>query len=552
MPSGSALYRITNDSCCYSPSPVSFRPMKQQYLLAFAAILLLALSSECRQTERRVLLAVDGERRWVTTEAATVGAVLEEAGVRLGELDRVQPPAYTPLEAEMLIEVIRVREQRVTEERTVPYERQIRRDATLPRGESRVVQLGRNGTERLTWRVRYENGVEVARELETREQTATPRPEIMVVGTLGSVETIPITGTLVYLAAGNAWVMQDSNTPRALTRTGDLDGHVFALSPDSRWLLFTRTPIGGSAGQAGPLNSLWIVRTDIVDDEPTNLGVESALWADWRPCTEDDGCLIDVGYSTAQRTPSPPGWKARNDFWLITLSDRGEPVAPRRVKAPVGAEWYAWWGRVWSWSPDGRSVAWGSATNLGVLDVKEGKATALTTFVPYETLGPWVWTPHPAWRPDGRWIAAVVHAPPAADERPERSERFDLWLLPASPPAVAGVRTAPPVQHTADVGMWAMPAWSTDGRLAYLQTEDPGGSATSRYVVMLSDADGSNRRRLFPAAGTPGLEIPRITWSPDDRHLALIWRGDLYRLGTDGTATPLTATGTVTQFDWGP
>lgn len=525
----------------------------RRYLVIIVILILLLLgATACGSQTRRVLLDADGERRWVTTEDKTVGNLLRQENIVLDDNDRAEPPIYTPLEDEMQVSVIRVREQLVDEQRTVPYQRQVRRDATLPRGETRVAQLGENGTEVITWRVRYENGVEVEREIANREQIEAPQPEVMIVGTLGSVETVPISGTIVYLAGGNAWVLRDTNTPRALTQTGDLDGHVFSLSPDGRWLLFTRTPIGGSAGQAGPINSLWLVRTDIVDDDPTTLDVSSVLWADWRPCapTEAD-CLNDIGYSTAERTPSPPGWKANNDVWLITLSERGEPVAPRRIKEPAGAEWYAWWGREWAWSPDGRRIAWGSATNLGVFTPRSGDRTTLTTFSPYETFANWVWTPRPVWRPDGRWIAATVHAPPAADERPERSERFDLWLLPTTQTASGEMgENTPPVQLAGDVGMWARPTWSPDGRLAYLQAEDPHGSATSRYALITADADGSNRSQLFPDAGTPGLDVPRMTWSPDGSKLLVIWQGDLYRIATDGTETLLTATGNVTNFDW--
>ncbi len=511
-------------------------------------LLLAALVGACRSPSpppRRVLLDADGERRWVTTQAETVADLLDEVGVRLGELDRVEPPSYTLLEEGMTVRVVRVQERLVQEERPIPFERQVRRDPALPVGETRVARLGQTGRERLTWRVRYENGEETGRELVSREELTPAEPEIVVLGTAGSVETVPISGTIAYLASGNAWVMNGANAPRPLTRTGDLDGHVFTLSPDGKWLLFTRKPIGGSAGQAGPLNSLWIVRADVVDDEPRYLEVDSVLWADWRPCipTPERPCFTDIGYSTAERSPAEPGWKALNDFWLITLSDRGDPVAPRQVLPPSGSEWYAWWGREWAWSPDGLYVAWGSATAVGFANVETGETGVLTTFYPYETNGPWAWTPRPAWRPDEEWLATVVHAPPVAGEAPERSEQFDLWLLPVAV-------SAPPVRLAANVGMWALPVWSPAGQLAYAQAEDPAGSATSRYAIVVADADGSNRRTLFPPDTRPGVERPFVEWSPDGRQVLLLWQGDLYLAGLDGTLKPLTAVGNILRFDW--
>ncbi|GAP62093.1 hypothetical protein ARMA_0516 [Ardenticatena maritima] len=525
--------------------------MKRTWGLLLFMVLLVAGAAACRSTPppKRVLLEVDGTRRWLTTSAETVADMLAEQGVALGDLDRVEPPSFTLLEDGMRVRVVRVQERFVDEDVPLPYTRETRRDATLPRGEIRVVQLGQVGRERLRWRILSENGVEVSREVASRETLATPQPEIVVLGTLGALEQVPISGTLVYRAGGNAWVMRGNNTPRALTTTGDLDGHVFALSPDGRWLLFTRKPIGGNVGQGGPINSLWLVRTDIVDDEPRYLETDSVLWADWRPCLPQQGRACppeqyEIGYSTAERTPNPPGWKARNDFWLLSLNGDGTLLTRREIGEPVGAEWYAWWGREWAWSPDGRLAAWGSATALGVLNVATRQHTVLTTFYPYETLAAWVWTPRPAWRSDGEWLAAVVHAPSPRALRPDRSERFDLWLLPMSV-------SAPPVPIAENVGMWAMPAWSpTALELAYAQAEAPDGSALSRYALMLMDADGSNRRRLFPANDTPGMELPRFVWSPDGEALAAIWQGDLYLVARDGTATPLTATGDVTHLDW--
>ena len=54
---------------------------------------------------------------------------------------------------------------------------------------------------------------------------------------------MPITGTLAYLSNQDAWVIRGSSFQvRRLTNLGDLDGRVFALSPDGAYLLFTRLP----------------------------------------------------------------------------------------------------------------------------------------------------------------------------------------------------------------------------------------------------------------------------------------------------------------------
>ena len=52
---------------------------------------------------------------------------------------------------------------------------------------------------------------------------------------------------------------------------------------------------------------------------------------------------------------------------------------------------------------------------------------------------------------------------------------------------------------------------------------------------MVADRDGSNQRRLFPAADQPGVRrvnsgfsANALTWSPDARFIALIYQGNLW------------------------
>ena len=68
---------------------------------------------------------------------------------------------------------------------------------------------------------------------------------------------------------------------------------------------------------------------------------------------------------------------------------------------------------------------------------------------------------------------------------------------------------------------------------------------------MLADRDGSNQRRLFPPDGQPGLSPQQLAWSPAARHLAFIYREQLWLLAiSNGESRRLTFTGMASAPDW--
>ena len=81
-------------------------------------------------------------------------------------------------------------------------------------------------------------------------------------------------------------------------------------------------------------------------------------------------------------------------------------------------------------------------------------------------------------------------------------------------------------------GMFANPAWSRQGRIAYGQAHSPQQSADSQYDVFVMDIDGSNKTRVFPAAGDRGVTNPQIAWSSDGRWVAALLDGNLYQIDT--------------------
>ncbi|MFN2146883.1 MAG: ubiquitin-like domain-containing protein, partial [Anaerolineales bacterium] len=73
----------------------------------------------------QVDLQIDGGTRTIDiASGSSVQQVLDAAGVEIGALDRVEPPAYTTVAPGTLITVTRVLEQFEIEQIVIPFERQ--------------------------------------------------------------------------------------------------------------------------------------------------------------------------------------------------------------------------------------------------------------------------------------------------------------------------------------------------------------------------------------------------------------------------------------------
>jgi hypothetical protein len=510
-------------------------------------LLLLSLVACIPDRPHAVTLVTDGETHTFSTEALTVRDLLAEAGVTLDEDDRVAPVEPTFVEDGMVVRVIRVEVRTETEQREIPFERQTVRDASVPTGETRLLEPGVTGIEELTYRITVEDGVEIERRLVRQVTLQDPRTEVILIGIQAELKSIPITGTVAFVANHNAWVMQTTSpNQRRLTHAGDLDGRVFTLSPDGSHLLFTRVVTG--TGEAAPLNTLWMIDTAVADAEPVRLDAESVLWADWAPeCkTAPTGYNCRIAYSTGLPAEGNPNWKAENDLWIAYPRARdGRLLSRRRIVESSAGGAYGWWGTTYAWSPDGRTLAYARADEVGLVSTSNGVQTPLTSFPPYRTYAPWAWTPTISWSPEGKFIVTTLHGPAPTGEAPEDSPVFDVWALAAD-----GTLTA---ELSSEAGMWAAPNYAPEGDyVIFGHARSPYASQTSGYDLYLMDRDGSDRRQLFPPAAEIGLKYhPEVAWGPGGDRLIVVYQGNAYLIHvTDGEVSQLTVEGGVTAIRW--
>jgi uncharacterized protein YabE (DUF348 family) len=198
------------------------------------------LSLELLQAQQ-VQLVEDGSMRVLYSAASTVGEALLQAGIQLGEKDRLSPPPETPLTgytsvllhrakpiqfevagqvinalsaAETIgqaladagislqgldfskpaedqpppsgrpIRVVRVREEIILEQSPLPFAVEEISDPALALGQSRVVEAGVPGVQARLIRVVYQNGVEISREQEAEWVASPPIPQTTGLGTM--------------------------------------------------------------------------------------------------------------------------------------------------------------------------------------------------------------------------------------------------------------------------------------------------------------------------------------------------------------------------------
>jgi Tol biopolymer transport system component len=292
-----------------------------------------------------------------------------------------------------------------------------------------------------------------------------------------------------------------------------------------------------------------MIETATADAEPLRLDAESVLWADWEPECQviptGTGCRI--AYTTGAPVEGNPGWKAENDLWIARPRPRdGELLGQRRSVEPSAGGAYGWWGAAYAWSPDGQSLAYARADEVGVIRAYNGAQTLLTRFPPYRTYAPWVWTPTVSWSSEGSFIITTLHGPAPTDEAPEDSPVFDVWALAAD-----GTLT---VELSSEAGMWAAPVYAPRGDyVVFGRARSPYTSQTSGYDLYLMDRDGSDRQSLFPPTGEIGLDYPKVAWGPGGDQLIVVYRGDLYLIYIpDGKVNQLTDEGSVTAVRWEP
>lgn len=173
--------------------------------------------------ERSRLVTVQTQSAALTLRTAgpTVGEALAQAGLALQGLDYSIPAADAPLPEDGLIRLVRVREEVIIEQTPLEFETVYQAVPDMLIDTQSVIQTGEYGLTAQRLRVRYEDGVEVARTLEDQWQARAPQERIIGYGTdivMRSVDTPD--GTIYYWRALTMWTTSYSDAIGTITATG--------------------------------------------------------------------------------------------------------------------------------------------------------------------------------------------------------------------------------------------------------------------------------------------------------------------------------------------
>jgi len=151
-------------------------------------------------------ITVDGCAIPARTRAQRVGDVLVEYGIEPGPGDEVTPAKDSPVIPGMSVKVARVKIDTQVSDVPIKYETDKQYTTRLPSGASRVVREGKEGIERQTWQVTYKDGIEVSRQLTSREVIEPAVNKLVMIGSSLVVsrggENIRYTRALDMLASG--------------------------------------------------------------------------------------------------------------------------------------------------------------------------------------------------------------------------------------------------------------------------------------------------------------------------------------------------------------
>lgn len=130
----------------------------------------------------KVNLVLDGQKREVITTENNVKNILKENDIQLSSLDEVIPSLNQKVKSNDEIKIIRVHEKVVTQKQEIPFMVDTVYDNTLEIGKSQKSQQGVAGQKEITYKIVFNDGKEIARNIITEKVISQPKNEIVKKG----------------------------------------------------------------------------------------------------------------------------------------------------------------------------------------------------------------------------------------------------------------------------------------------------------------------------------------------------------------------------------
>lgn len=154
-----------------------------------------------------VKIIFDGQEKEAAIFGSTVEDALLENKIELAELDKVKPGMKEFIYSDIEIKIIRVTQKIIPEKFEIDYQTVEKLNDQMSYGKIKSIQKGKSGEEIKTFKITYENGKEVERELISREVIKEPLEEIIEKGnkiTVGRVQ-VGVASWYDYRLGGVVW-----------------------------------------------------------------------------------------------------------------------------------------------------------------------------------------------------------------------------------------------------------------------------------------------------------------------------------------------------------
>lgn len=142
---------------------------KYIYIITVCTVMIIAVLAIRSLSIKKVTVVVDGKEIIHKTNKDTIGEVLNELGITYGENDKLSKSSSESINDKDNIVITRVTFKDEVVEENINFEEKKVKDYKIPLGENRILSEGEVGKKNSTYKVTYENGVEVKRELINEE-----------------------------------------------------------------------------------------------------------------------------------------------------------------------------------------------------------------------------------------------------------------------------------------------------------------------------------------------------------------------------------------------
>ncbi|HOQ17062.1 MAG TPA: 3D domain-containing protein [Defluviitaleaceae bacterium] len=135
-----------------------------------------------------IQLVLDGREEEAYTKAKTVKDFLKEKKIDEENLVSISSSLDEIISPHMELEIKTRKVETITEESVIPYETELQETPHLPVGEKKLVQEGKDGLKKISYRVEYIGGEEVNREIISEVIVEEAQKEIIKVGAENVIE----------------------------------------------------------------------------------------------------------------------------------------------------------------------------------------------------------------------------------------------------------------------------------------------------------------------------------------------------------------------------